>query len=56
MGAKRAVTKLDKQRAATERWLSKPGYGPSTIGSFALNPVFRIREEQREKARLRAAR
>ncbi|KAI5999210.1 hypothetical protein EDD15DRAFT_2363274 [Pisolithus albus] len=40
MGAARTVTKQDKQREATERWLSKPG----------------VREQQREKARLRAAR
>ncbi|KAI6144564.1 hypothetical protein BKA82DRAFT_4358292 [Pisolithus tinctorius] len=40
MGATRTARKQDKQHAATERWLSKPG----------------VREEQREKARLRAAR
>ncbi|KAI6167584.1 hypothetical protein EDD17DRAFT_1718664 [Pisolithus thermaeus] len=40
MGATRAATKKDKQRAATERWLSNLG----------------VRDVQREKARLRAAR
>ncbi|KAI5992957.1 hypothetical protein EDD15DRAFT_2367745 [Pisolithus albus] len=48
----------DKQRAATERWLSKPGYKVQSVPWLILNltPVFRVRDEQREKARLRAAR
>ncbi|KAI5992522.1 hypothetical protein EDD15DRAFT_2197093 [Pisolithus albus] len=57
MGATRTVTKRDKQRAATERWLSKPGYKVYSVPRLIfLTPVFRVRDEQREKARLRAAR
>ncbi|KAI6004704.1 hypothetical protein EDD15DRAFT_2359449 [Pisolithus albus] len=58
MGVSRTVTKQDKQRAATERWLAKPGYRIfSAIPSIpSITLIFRVREEQREKARLRAAR
>ncbi|KAI6022455.1 hypothetical protein PISMIDRAFT_11002 [Pisolithus microcarpus 441] len=58
MGATRTVTERDKQRAATERWLSKPGYKVYSVPRLilSLTPVFRVRDEQREKARLRAAR
>ncbi|KIK21579.1 hypothetical protein PISMIDRAFT_12204 [Pisolithus microcarpus 441] len=58
MGTTPTVTKKNKQCAATERWLSQPGYEVFSVCHLtkSLTPEFRVREEQREKARLRAAR